>query len=207
MARGVGWDDRKDGWWLASNGRWYEPRYLPKSWNRTALPPAPHDPTALNRQPAAVVPPTSPAGPESARPSEPANVGRPTGDSDSRITRTRRPAPPGRYADAEVIDQRPYRPRIDAADEPAGALPAAQVPDAAEDRRSASEGNAPDVHEPPSPQPTSPPPPSTASSNPPAPKRPRPVAAPPSGAQDFGRMLGQAKKRLDQAINDAAKSG
>lgn len=38
---GVTWDERKEGMWLASNGRWYPASQYPVGWNMTALPPAP----------------------------------------------------------------------------------------------------------------------------------------------------------------------
>lgn len=38
---GVTWSERREGWWLASNGRWYSPEHYPGGWSMTALPPAP----------------------------------------------------------------------------------------------------------------------------------------------------------------------
>ena len=39
--QGVTWGERKTGWWLASNGRWYAPEHYPGGWSTSALPPAP----------------------------------------------------------------------------------------------------------------------------------------------------------------------
>ncbi len=176
MARGVGWGDRKDGYWLASNGRWYEARHRPKRWDRTALPPAPYDPadvkssgmsTSSSSGAPAVSPPAPP--PATAPSASPPAPKAPT----SRIVRSRAP---GRVADADVIDQRDHHRRIDSGAAPAAALSAG-----------GDEGAVEQVEAP---------------TTPPAPSQPANDALE-VVAGDLGRVFGAAKRRLEQAVNDA----
>ncbi len=188
---GVSWDQRKDGDWLASNGRWYPNNSRPKGWNRTALPPAPDhkgasalhgaksmlsgvaqrmsdgfEVTSEDGEAKVHVPP--PAAPRPATP-----VPRP---GSSFVTPTPRSAG---TADATVVDQRDHTSRLPKGAPPPPAIAAPAAPGRVRDDA------------PPMPAPASP---------------PLPAPAPPASsvvAGDLGRVLGSARAKIEKRIEDA----
>jgi len=123
---GVGWDQRKDGDWLASNGRWYPGNTRPRGWDRTALPPAPDHKAARGSA------------------------------LDAVRSRFEDAAGPRRTAEATVVDQRSHSSRLPAGSPPMPAIgappPPGRVRDDAPEMPPPAERNLP---APPPPAPTS----------------------------------------------------
>lgn len=240
---GVTWDERGDGDWLASNGRWYPAHQRPRGWVTLALPPAPGHRGAegvndwLTEKAAAAVSagraiaPTIAPTPVSADGaagkampsfsdllnvgdvsfSELLNVGDSEPDTEpersSSSTPPPRPsAPPPnsrttrdsqtgrRVADATATNVKTYKKRIAPGERPSGALPSApELPPEQAWR---------DTPAPPGRVDSAPPPPVVQKT------APRIVATPPSSAAlagDLGRVIGKARKKLEEAINEASK--
>ena len=218
---GVTWDKRKPGDWLASNGRWFPQSSYPRGWDTLALPPAPGHGSAASTQSwllekaaaagnAAVVSAGSAgwkAEREAARPSNspppPANSSttstQGTGStaprkSSPRPSTTRDPQTGRRVADATATKVSTYKKRISAGERPTAALPPSLPPD--------EEWRDSDVPAPPGRVDNAPPPPIVRN------KSKRIVAQPTQPtdfAGDLGRVLGKARKRVEEAINEASK--
>lgn len=221
---GLNWTDRRDGDWLASNGRWYPPKDYPRGWSMSSLPPAPgHDlergtgglfssaarsfqtaadsaAKAVGSEPGATAPPrptTATPPPAAARP-KPSQTAQP-------IRRT-----PG-LADAVVVSQSTHRSRLDPGAAPSKGLPPApgRVSEDAPDLPKApppSSSPPPPKSSVPPPRSSPPPPtrsPSTSSSGPKRPPMPT-VGNAKSGVDsvsgELGRALGSARSKLDRAI-------
>lgn len=203
---GVTWDKRKPGDWLASNGRWFPQSSYPRGWDTLALPPAPgHGSGAsthrwlLEKAEAAG---TTARAVTSTAASVSANQVR---DAASRSHST--PAPPPsnssttrdpqtgrRVADATATKVSTYKKRISAGERPTAALPPSLPPD--------EEWRDSDVPAPPGRVDNAPPPPIVRD------KSKRIVAQPTQPtdfAGDLGRVLGKARKRVEEAINEASK--
>ena len=197
------WDERKPGDWLASNGRWYQQSKRPRGWNLLALPPAPghgavtrvfgrthstadtpsqrQTSTATPRQ-STSPPPREPVSTAAGAPGPP-----PQPNPSSSVVRTGR-----RVADATATHVSTYKRRIERGPQSAGSLPAPP-----------SSQSEPTTPEPPGRRPSAPTPPAA----PPA-VRPRTTHKSPTAADvagDLGRVISNAKKRLEEAINEASK--
>ncbi len=190
---GASWDQRKDGDWLASNGRWYAGNTRPRGWNRTALPPAPdhqggtgstfRDMKSRLEDAAEVASGRISDGFESTvtnpvpPPAQATPAASPAARTDASFVTTR-PRAAG-TADATVVDQRDHAERL-----PQGAPPMPAI-------------GAP------------PPPPGRVRDD--APKAPakRPLPAPPPPATgsvvagDLGRVFGSARGKIEKRIEEA----
>ena len=184
---GASWDDRQDGWWLASNGRWYAPQHYPRYWSRSALPPAPdhRDPsiTGLLRSRLARMQHELTGDDEAVRPPDDPIT---HSEGDPHVA-PRRPSAPDRprtvreAAEATVTSQRTHASRLSAGSPPMPAISPGPPP------------------------PNSPPPPGRIRDD--APEPTEPPAQPGDGevvAGDFGRILGSARSRIEKAINDGS---
>lgn len=200
---GATWNDRQPSDWLASNGRWYPASQYPRGWDFLALPPAPghgfahrfsetdsdlvtatsgYDPparhTANFEQRQAQTPPQPPPRPAPPRPQSSSTAVAPTGRS---------------VADATVTKVSNYKRRIQPGQRPSGSLP---------------------------PPPGQPPPPSAPPANRPAPpgrvsQQGSPRASVKSSAVtdlsnalqtgDLGGVLDKARRKIEDAINEAAE--
>lgn len=213
---GVTWDERTETDWLASNGRWYPQSSYPRSWDMTSLPPAPgHGQigSILRRVTAHLGvdadlfeggfeaeperPPIRTKRPEATRsrptvPRQQATRADPTprqSSSTARATdRTFLPRESSRdaTANAEVIAQRTYKPKVSPGPPPPAGLP--PPPGRIRDVEGAS-------------GPPSPPAPSV-----PAKRSTQEALDLEVVAGDLGKVFGVAKKRIAKAINEAAES-
>ena len=215
---GVTWEQRSDNDWLASNGRWYPRSKYPSGWSMTSLPPAPEhanvgsilrrvteqvvadsqrasdqsgsrisgswsNPETSPRQTESQPPPTThraPAGPTST------NAGRAKASDRSFLPKEQRAGEP---AEAKVVDQRTYTPKV----APGPPAPSALPPPPGRIRDAGHDADAPD----------SPSPPPPAIRNRAAPERTELEIV----AGDLGKVLGVAKRRITRAINEAAEQG
>ena len=231
---GVTWSERQPGDWLASNGRWYPASKRPRGWSFLALPPAPGHGMAASIQradgtseqnsyspPAATTHSPPPQGWSSQSASTPPPQPPPRPSSSSQVVQTGR-----RVAEATVTNVSTYKRRIGSEARAKAELPPSSAQTSGPPPPSPSQP----VQPPPqsaapgrvSKQP--PPPARVASQGPPArvtsqgpPARvtsqgivrtdPTVVAkASAAGyAGDFGRVLGKARKKLEDAINEAAQ--
>ena len=222
---GHDWSERREGDWLASNGRWYPPKDYPRGWNMSSLPPAPgHDlergvgkllssaarnfqnaadsaSKAVGSEPTSTVPPrpTKTRAPAPARP-EPSQVAQP-------IRRT-----PG-LADAVVTNQSTHRSRLETGAAASKGLPPAPgrvSEDAPDMAKNPAPGSSPPPPRSPKPPPrSSPPPPTSAPSASPTsssgPKRPPmpAVGGSKSGVDsasgELGKALGSARSKIERA--------
>lgn len=190
---GVGWDQRKDGDWLASNGRWYPGNTRPRGWDRTALPPAPDHKAARGSALDAVrsrfedaagprpadgvdAASTGPTVPPPAAPKGTASAPAPASNT-SFVASTPRTAG---TAEATVVDQRSHSSRLPAGSPPMPAIGAPPPPGRVRD-------DAPEM-----------PPP--AERNLPAPPPPAPTSV---VAGDLGRVFGSARAKIEKRIEDA----
>lgn len=197
---GVGWDQRKDGDWLASNGRWYPGNTRPRGWDRTALPPAPDheasrgsalasvrsrfedaagaasqrisDGFESETEAPTVPPPAHTPTPAHSASSAPA----PRGDTSFVTTRPRTAG----TAEATVVDQREHASRLPQGTPPMPAIGAPPPPGRIRD-------DAPEM-------------PAPADTNLPAPPPPAPSSI---VAGDLGRVLGSARAKIEKRIEDA----
>ena len=209
---GVTWDERKPGDWLASNGRWYPEHQRPRGWATLALPPAPGhggayqlhsnvsglDAESFSDRETTSESRRSSYQPPSAQETEPTGVRVPGVE----VVRKTRPA-----ADATATHVKTYKHRIER-----GTNAPAQLPPPSQWRDSAAQSS---TSQPPAPPGRV----SNDDASPPPPPRPvparRPAAgnarksSPPTGgyANDLGRVLGKARKRIEQAIEESAQAG
>lgn len=204
---GVTWSERKPGDWLASNGRWYPASKRPKGWDFLALPPAPghglahrfpHSSSDRVSANSAYTPPERyTTDGQQRRAAQPPPTSAPSASTAV--------APTGRgVADATVTKMSNYKRRIEPGRQPAGALPPPP----------AQSTPAPPSN-PPAPAPPSPPAPAQSQ----APgrvanstegrARAKPTAIAKTSAAvyagDLGNVLGKARKKIEEAINEAAK--
>lgn len=225
MAVGVTWDKRSPNDWLASNGKWYPSSSYPRGWETSALPPAPGEggvgsilrkyaekaaeATGLDLDFGDDAPSTAPPRPNPSRVTK-TKTPRPTAAPPTGPRSSSGPLPdppkmskppsgfsvmdPGRrrVADATVTNERDFAHKVGA-----GAPPPKQLSTPPPPGRVSSG---------PKPPPASPAPP-TGSSVPAVQKPPPPKSAAVGGfdviAGDFGKVLGGAKKRIEEALNDA----
>ncbi|RZV40960.1 MAG: hypothetical protein EX269_16985 [Acidimicrobiales bacterium] len=196
---GVTWDERKEGWWLASNGRWYAPDSYPRGWNMSALPPAPGQvetgaaSQVLRRLRGALdiaeaSPATMPATLADTRdtpPASPPPQARQSRPSDSGTPPPRRaPTPPS--AQAQNAAARAKRER--------------QVASATVSSSSTHKSRLPSAPPAPAQLPR-------ATSRPPSPPARRKAPPPPQNvvAGDLGSVFGAARAKIEKAINEAAE--
>ena len=223
MAAGTSWSERQPNDWLASNGKWYSHRDYPAGWRRTALPPAPDhaepDGSAVRRlQTAAAqrleaanaaVPLNNQHGSRAGtvrtkRPGgqpTPTPTGRPGG---SFVTPARGARPSGPAA-ANVVDQRTFKPKVGAGPaappaigssgrtNPTAPPPPGRITDAAPDAPAQFKAAAPPA-----------PPANPRAGIPPAPSKGSSRTGGFSTPGDLGQVLKSAKKRVEDAINEAA---
>ena len=205
---GVTWNERSDNDWLASNGRWYPRSKYPAGWGATSLPPAPEHASgavgSILRRAASLIEPdgsASGSGPLSppSRPSRPATPTPPRqqappspgrADASGHSFLPKEPQRPTGPADAQVVRQRTYKPKVAPGPPPPSALPPppGRVRDA---------GNAPSPPAPPNPAP-----PAVSQTPPPRDQSDLEIVA-----GDLGKVLGVAKRRISRAINEAAEQG
>ena len=205
---GVTWNERSDSDWLASNGRWYPRSKYPAGWGATSLPPAPEHASGavgtILRRAASLIepdgsasgsgplsPPSMPSRPAPLTPPRqqaPPSPGRADASDSSFLPKEpqRSPGP----ADAQVVRQRTYKPKVAPGPPPPSALPPppGRVRDA---------GNAPSPPAPPNPAP-----PAVRQTPPPRDQSDLEIVA-----GDLGKVLGVAKRRISRAINEAAEQG
>lgn len=209
---GVTWNERSDNDWLASNGRWYPRSKYPAGWGATSLPPAPEHASGavgsiLRRATSQIPGLTEPDGPVTGRGplSSPSRPSRPTAsapprqqappspgraDASDRSFLPKEPQRPTGPADAQVVRQRTYKPKVAPGPPPPSALapPPGRVRDV---------GNAPSPPAPPNPAP-----PAVRQTPPPRDQSDLEIVA-----GDLGKVLGVAKRRISRAINEAAEQG
>lgn len=210
---GVTWSERSQSDWLASNGRWYPRSTYPVGWTMTSLPPAPEHatvgsilrrvtgqfdlPAIANDRPAPpraapskAAPPKARRAPESpaAQPSrQPNSPPRPPANASDRSFLPKSPGSGRGAADAAVVGQRTYKPKVSAGPPPPAALPPppGRIRDVAADAL---------------PDPLAPKPPAVR-------KEPEPTEDFQVVAGDLGRVFGVAKRRIERAINESYESG
>lgn len=218
---GVTWNERKPGDWLASNGRWYPEYKYPRAWSTLALPPAPghggvsdlHDQNVTQTATFQVPPFRASASASSSDVPPPRRTASRARSTD--VARTGR-----RVADATATNVRTYKHRI----ERGQAAPAALPPESEwRDQPNTPTPEAPlDAPPPPgrvvsSDQPVDhrnespPPPPVLVERSAGGRARTQPTAvASAAGASyvnDLGRVLGKARKRIEEAIEESARAG
>ena len=214
---GVTWDERKPGDWLASNGRWYPEHQRPRGWTTLALPPAPghggasqlHSTIASKINTAKTE--WSPSFSDSDDDEDDFDFDSDGADSFETTasgvqpSRVARPRPTA--ANATATNVRTYKHRIER-----GPAAPAQLPPPSQWRDKPAQPPAPRAPAPPGRvlnEPASPPPP----------PRSVPARRSPSGnagaqsptaagyASDLGRVLGKARKRIEEAIEESAQAG
>ena len=224
---GVTWDQRNPGDWLASNGRWYPESQRPRGWDALALPPAPEHGGAARVHNAVRANTSSPIKPRrTTRPDpwlpwddsdewseEPTSSGSPAPPSPPAQRSSPPPAPTKssatgrRVAPATASDVRTYKYRL-----PTGQASPQGLPPASEWRDDQADGDD-DAG-------TLPPAPTDPTNSAPAPPgrlvpgrqgqartQPQTVAKASASAYagDLGRVLGKARKKIEDAINEAAE--
>jgi len=197
---GVTWDERKEGWWLASNGRWYAPDSYPRGWNMSALPPAPGQvetgaaSQVLRRLRGALdIAEASPA-------TMPATLAD-TRDTPSTSPQSDqfRPQPQPTAARTPPPRPSPSRPSAQAQNAAARVERERQAASATVSSSSTHKSRLPSA--PPAPAQLPPP------SNPPSPPARRKAPPPPQNvvAGDLGSVFGAARAKIEKAINEAAE--
>ncbi len=226
---GVTWDQRNPGDWLASNGRWYPESQRPRWWDTLALPPAPGHggASSLHERAEATAPPRATnrtrATTRTTTAKRPPAPRRPSSSSTTSSTASSSPAPPRsssapppaspvtptgrRVAPATASDVRTYKYRL-----PTGQASPQGLPPASEWRDDQADGDD-DAG-------TLPPAPTDPTNSAPAPPgrlvpgrqgqartQPQTVAKASASAYagDLGRVLGKARKKIEDAINEAAE--
>jgi hypothetical protein len=215
---GVSWSHRQPTDWLASNGLWYPSSSYPHGWSTSALPPAPgHGGIGsilrlfVEKEPieSGASAPSPPSSSTVGSASKSSTVGRPSSSGPASASQppSSSVVPTGRgVADATVTEVPTKRPDSRSLAEAPGPRPALNGGNAPPPPGRLSPTNAPSA------PPTTPAPPVTSASptTPPSPTPPSPHSALTEPfeviAGDFGRVLGSAKGRIAQAINESAKS-
>ncbi len=188
---GVSWTERQPSDWLASNGRWYPASQRPSNWQFLSLPPAPghgsvnyREFRTSNGSPSTNEPPKS-ARPRQHRVRPSQSPPRSSGRNSTEPSTSTAVTPTGRRVeDATVTEISATKRRIAPGQTAAGQLP-------------------------PPTRPKTPPPPGRVA--PPSPGRARTQlsavakTATSSTARDLGSVLGQARKKIETAINEAAE--
>lgn len=185
---GVTWSERQPGDWLASNGRWYSASKYPRGWNVLALPPAPGHGLAhrsLRTEPE----PVSQSSGRSVR-SQSTEASQSPGRVRTQRASTNVETAGRKVADATVTGVSNYKRRIDPAERSSSALP---------------------------PPPRQPPPPGTdltqmgqeqnSTSNDALGSLSTVFStSAESYAGDLGRVLGKARRKIEEAINEATEN-